>query len=223
MKKNIIRFFIYSAGMILMGLGTVLSIKSNLGITAPALPAYALTYAFPVSIGVTTVICYAIMIGIQLVFAPRSEYKKILIQIPASFLLSAVIDYGNVLLNISATGWGAKLLLLVLSLALMGVGVILSVNTRLVPSTPDGVVDVLSRRFQWKFSNVKNIFDAVNVLLGVIIMLIVRSWECFGLGTVASMLLVGRFVALFQGLFGARLTTWLFPDGDKEYTVEAKK
>lgn len=76
----------------------------------------------------------------------------------------------------------------------------MNLNARLVPNPGDGIVQAIADRWNWKPGNVKNIFDISCTALTCIISLGAED-RLVGIGTVAAMIGVGRFIWLYNRLF----------------------
>ena len=95
---------------------------------------------------------------------------------------------------------------LALAIVLTGVGVALTVNMRLVPNPGDGIVQALSDRTGWELGLCKNLTDGACFLLAVsMCMLTIRRVIGIGIGTVLSMVVVGRVLAVVNRLLKERM------------------
>ena len=91
---------------------------------------------------------------------------------------------------------------LAVGLALSGLGVQLVVSSDLMLPAPDELSHTISQVYSKKLSNVKIISDAIYVAIAVAVDLIFsRRVFTVGVGTLLSVLLVGRFVGWFGKLF----------------------
>lgn len=80
-----------------------------------------------------------------------------------------------------------------------GLGVVLSVNMRLVPNPGDGIVQAISDQTGKSLGLTKNLFDVGCILCSVAIGLIFAGRLVgIGIGTLLAVLGVGRAVALFN-------------------------
>jgi uncharacterized membrane protein YczE len=84
-----------------------------------------------------------------------------------------------------------------LAIVLIGTGMVLALNVRLIPNPADGIIQTLSDFTGKKLGTVKNIADAICVTITLITgYLCTGKIVCVGVGTVMAMILVGRVVAL---------------------------
>lgn len=201
MKKTT-RAFWYLAGLALLALGSALSVRSELGVTATASIGYVLAAASGLSLGLITMLNFMFFIAVQLLFTCKSRLR-ILMQLPFSVFFSAVLDFCLDMLRFEANSLIAKFALLVLGVLLTAAGVFLTVSPGIVPTAPDGFVETLAGRFGWRFGVVKNIFDLVSVTLAAGVgLLCVGSPKGIGIGTLFSALLIGPLVGVLMKRFG---------------------
>lgn len=89
----------------------------------------------------------------------------------------------------------SRILFYILGMLLLALGITL--NTRLIPNPGDGIVQALSDCSGKKVSTVKNILDAICVMLTILIsMLFAGKLIGVGIGTVLAVVFVGRVVAV---------------------------
>lgn len=202
----ILRVAIYIFGLALLSLGIVLSKKSNLGIAPVSTIPLVGEKLLPLTFGQATMVFYLINIALQCILCPqRSGYVKILLQIPAAYVTSLIIDLYQQVIPLEGTTPGNQLLLLILSVPLIAFGMVLVVHMELMPNPPDGTVRIISLRTGKELGTVKNIYDICCVLVSTVLSLLVfRRLYGFGVATVVTALLVGRFVRVFS-----RTGNWL--------------
>ena len=98
-------------------------------------------------------------------------------------------------------------LVLLAGIVLTGIGAAMTVDMQLIPNSGDGIVNSIARRCGRELGFTKNIFDcgcvAVSLLIGVFFG---DPLLGIGLGTVISMVGVGRVVAAFNHLCGPTIT-----------------
>ena len=92
-------------------------------------------------------------------------------------------------------------MLLVLAIACTGIGVSLTVNMRLSPNAGDGIVQAIAQKAGWEQGFGKNVFDVCCVTFTCLLGLAAAGRVIgVGIGTLASMIGVGRAVALCNRL-----------------------
>ncbi len=205
MKANWTRFpqrvLQYAAGLVVMAMGVVLMKRVDLGISPiTAVPA-AISAITPFSLGNMTIFLHALCVVGQIIIVRRITLKSILtmlVGIPFGYIIDGLMllfDPGVLTLPL-------RIVLLVIGLALSGLGVMLVVGSDLMLPAPDELSHTISQVYRKKLSNVKIISDAIYVAIAVAVDLIFsRRIFTVGIGTVLSVLLVGRFVGWFGTLF----------------------
>ena len=205
MKVNWVRFPLrvvqYAAGLVVMAMGVVLMKRVDLGISPiTAVPA-AISAITPFSLGNMTIFLHALCVVGQLIIVRRVTLKSILtmlVGVPFGYIIDGLM----LLFDPGALTLPLRIVLLVVGLALSGLGVQLVVGSDLMLPAPDELSHTISQVYGKKLSNVKIISDAIYVAIAVAVDLIFsRRIFTVGIGTVLSVLLVGRFVGWFGKLF----------------------
>lgn len=187
--------------MIILSLGIVLNTKSSFGVSPIISIAYSLSVIHNWNFGNTSFIMYCVLAAIEYTFKGKNFRLYDLLQIPLSVLVTRFFNlFGAVLPDVSTLG--ARIACLVFGIILTGVGAAMTVNTRLVPNPGDGIVQAIADRLGKRMGNVKNVFDIFCVALTCMIGLISTGHLVgIGIGTVAAMIGVGRFIYLYNSLF----------------------
>ena len=86
------RYGMFIAGVIFSALGISLITKAGLGTSPITSLAFVLTFIFPHSLGVFTMMVNSVMFIIQVVLLGKSFQKIQLLQLPAALLFSVCID-----------------------------------------------------------------------------------------------------------------------------------
>ncbi len=207
----------YFGGLVVMALGVVFMKRADLGISPiTALPA-AVSAITPFSLGNMTILLHALCVVGQILIVRRVTLKSLLtmlVGVPFGYIIDGLM----LLFDPGPLGLAPRIALLAVGLALSGLGVQLVVSSDLMLPAPDELSHTVSQVYNKKLSNVKIISDAVYVSLAVAIDLIFsRRVFTVGIGTVLSVLLVGRFVGWFGELF-PKLTMppfWAAPKADQ--------
>ena len=190
----------YAGGLVVMAMGVVLMKRVNLGISPiTAVPA-AVSAITPFSLGNMTIFLHALCVVGQILVVKRVTLKSLLtmlVGVPFGYIIDALMW----LFDPGPMGWALRIVLLIVGLALSGLGVLLVVGSDLMLPAPDELSHTISQVYRKKLSNVKIISDAIYVAIAVAVDLIF-SHRVFtvGIGTVLSVLLVGRFVGWFGKL-----------------------
>ena len=195
----------YFAGLVVMAMGVVLMKCVDLGISPiTAVPA-AVSAITPFSLGNMTIFLHALCVVGQILIVRRVTLKSILtmlVGVPFGYIIDGLM----LLFDPSAMGWPLRIALLIVGLALSGLGVRIVVSSDLMLPAPDELSHTIIQVYDKKLANVKIISDAIYVAIAVAVDLIFsRRIFTVGVGTVLSVLLVGRFVGWFGKLL-PRLT-----------------
>ncbi len=191
----------YVGGLVVMAMGVVLMKRVDLGISPiTAVPA-AVSAITPLTLGNATILLHALCVVGQILIVRRVTLKSILtmlVGVPFGYIIDGLM----LLFNPGALSTPLRVVLLIVGLALSGLGVLLVVGSDLMLPAPDELSHTISQVYRRKLSNVKIISDAIYVAVAVAVDLIF-SGRVFtvGVGTVLSVLLVGRFVGWFGKLF----------------------
>ena len=187
----------YFAGLVVMAMGVVVMKRVDLGISPiTAVPA-AVAAITPFTLGNMTTLLHAVCVIGQIIIVRRVTLKSILtmlVGVPFGYIIDGLM----LLFDPGALGWALRIVLLLIGLALSGLGVLLVVGSDLMLPAPDELSHTISQVYNKKLSNVKIISDAIYVAIALAVDLIFsRRVFTVGIGTVLSVLLVGRFVGWF--------------------------
>ena len=192
----------YLAGLVVMGLGVVLIKRAELGI-APitSIPASVSNILPRFTLGNTTIFLHVLCVIGQIILLRRVTLKSLLtllVGIPFGYIIDGLM----LLIDPGTPGLAARIVLLVLGLPISGLGVMLIVGADLMLPAPDGLTHVISQVYDKKLGNVKIVSDCVYIAISVALDLIFTGRiYAVGVGTVMSMLFVGRFVNWFARWF----------------------
>ncbi len=195
-SKNIRRAIQAFCGLTFVAFGVALSAKAGLGTTPISSIPYTLSCISQLSLGTYTFIANMTFLLLQILILKR-EYKVYqLIQIPAIFVFSVLIDIWMKLL----VGIGNFNYLMMLCLCLAGCffvafGVYIQVKAKAVMLPGDGLVKVISSKLIKEFGKIKILFDSSLVGISIIISLIVKH-RLLGVreGTIIAAFLVGSII-----------------------------
>ena len=96
--------------------------------------------------------------------------------------------------------------MLIVALILTGIGAAMSLDMRIVPNPGDGIVQAIADCIHKSVGFTKNCFDVCNVTITITISLIC-SGKLYGIGvgTILSVIGVGRVIAFFNHLAKQKL------------------
>ena len=196
------RTLLYLIGVVVLACGITLNTKTNLGVSPIISVAYCASEISGVSLGVATFIWYMLMIGAQALLLGREFKVWQLLQVVASFLTSWFIGIFNEILPM-AESMPMRILLLIGAIVITSCGIILTVGMDLVPNPADGFASVLAKKLKKNLGFGKNLFDLSSILISIVLGLTLAGHLVgIGLGTVMTMILTGRVVAVINHFTG---------------------
>lgn len=229
MKKNtILRVICYAAGLLILALGIILNTKSGLGVSPIISVAYSIATIGEFNFGNITFLLYSVFVVVEIILhffrnrrysceadgaiapAAHRDLKLVLVmdllQLPLSLVFTRFMNLFSAMLP-APRNIASKLLVLAAGIILTGIGAAMSLNMRIIPNPGDGIVQAISDCIGKPVGFTKNCFDLFNICLTISISLIfAHRLIGIGLGTVVSVLGVGRVIALFNHLFMKKMT-----------------
>lgn len=200
-KQMAFRLLIYAAGLIILACGITMNTKTGMGVSPIISVPYSISEIWGLNFGNMTFIVYTIFVIIQAVLMRRITLDLIL-QLPLSLVFTRFLNLFDMILPESGSYIWEKLLMLAVAISLTGIGIIMSVRTDFVPNPGDGIVNEIAVVIKKSMGFTKNCFDLLNLCISCSVgMIFVGHLIGIGLGTVLTMLLTGRAVALFSFIF----------------------
>lgn len=203
------RYVKYILGLMTMAVGVVLMKKAALGITPITSLPLALNEVLPVlSLGNWTILFHILCILAIIVITRKVEIKTLLM-FPVGICFGYFIDLLLWLIPYETSSLALRIILLVLGIPVSGLGVALINDADLMLPSPDGMIRTIASHYHKKYPVVKIIGDCTWVLCAAIIELsVLHRLAAVHVGTIASALLVGRTIKIWNQL--------LFSGGEKE-------
>lgn len=201
--NNLRRFILYVLGMIILALGLSLSTKLKLGVSALMTLPFMISSSYNLNFGDITLIYYIGIILVEiLIHIKNKKYQMIvndMLQFVLSIFFTRVLNiFGNVLPNFNNEIY-MRILIYFVSILLVGIGASIVIDTKLVPNPADGLVATLSETLKKNMGNMKNICDITVVIITILISLIINKKILgIGIGTILSMLFIGRVIYFFN-------------------------
>lgn len=207
-QKNILaRWFFYLFGMLVLALGLILNIKAGLGSSAIMSVAYTISEGAGLNLGDMTFVIYCLFIAAQMLINGKNRSWLDLLQLPLSLVFTRFMNLFKAAIPYEHGYLSTDLLVLLAGIVLTGIGAAMTVDMQLIPNPGDGIVNSIARRCGRKLGFTKNIFDcgcvAVSLLVGAFFG---NPLLGIGLGTIISMIGVGRVVAIFNHLCKPAMT-----------------
>lgn len=200
--RALFRGLYYGAGMLILALGLVLNTKSGLGVSAIISVPYSISLIWNLNFGNMTLVIYVLFVIVQFILRGRSSKATDLLQIPLAIVFTRVLNIFGAWLPLHFELFWQNFLLLLLAVTLTGIGAAMTVDMRLVPNPGDGIVQALSDKSGLELGLTKNIFDVFNIAITLTISFVFAGHLMgVGIGTVVSVIGVGRVIAAFNYLF----------------------
>lgn len=192
------RMGIYLLGTAALAFGLTLSTKAELGVAPVITLPYTLCRILPLDFAAATAVVYFLFVIFQLILKKNGSKGRILLQFPFSIAFSALLRLFSNCLPTPNTML-LRAFLLVVSLFATAGGIFLMVGANLIASPADALAYAISGVIRKNPGTGKNILDASCVCLSLLLSLAAgRGITGVGLGTVVSMVCVGRLLALFN-------------------------
>ena len=204
MKMHIFlrRLILYVVGLMFIAFGVAWSIRSGLGISPVTSLPYVLSLVSGLDLAVAVVLVYLAFVGIQFLLEPKAFRVYHLLEVVVAVLFGAFTDISKWMINqipLPELNYTGRLLLLAVSMVLIAIGVVLYVNTHLIPMAMEGMQKAFAHRFHKEFGHIKILVDTGVVLLAAALSL-VCTHTLVGIreGTVISAIVIGKIVHLIQ-------------------------
>lgn len=211
MKKYILRFAIYLIGLFLTAFGTVITTFSNLGVACVTCLAKTIADLSNITLGTSLSLLYIIFVFIQLLILKKEFTILNFLQTLSGIVFGFFTDIILFFININPSNLAMELTTLILGLFIIAIGVSFTISTNLVPSSPDGLVQIISLKTHKKFGNIKTIFDLTLVILSLSLSLtFMKSLGSFNVATIISALFLGKFINVVNNLFKNRIEKLIY-------------
>lgn len=197
MRERVWRGIFYAFGMVVLALGITLNTKTGLGVSPIISVPTSVANLQGWNLGNMTLILYSLLVVLQKLLLGRQFPLRSWLQLPVTVLFSRFINLFNDRIPVIENDLPAQLGLLAIAILLIGVGMVFSLYMDLIPNPGDGIVYALCQRFCWDLGLAKNVVDlsCVAISCGYTLLASGRV-QYIGIGTLLTMLLVGRVVAL---------------------------
>lgn len=207
----VVRWLLYIGGLVVLALGISLNTRTCLGVSPIISVSYSIADIFSLNFGNVTFVLYAVFVLIEVIIHyVRREIGRIpkdIAQVILSLVFTRFLNLFNAVIPVmgeqpdgSALNLMAvRILFLLLAVVLTGIGAALSLNMRLIPNPGDGIVQTISDCSGKGTGFVKNCVDIACVVFSAIIgFALKRQLVGIGIGTIISMIGVGRVIAVFN-------------------------
>lgn len=221
MKKiNYRELLVYIVGTIILSFGLCFNTKLSLGTSALMALPVAISNIYKLELGTVTFIYQASFIVIEVIIhIIMKKYKSIIgdiLQIITNLVFSVLLNIFNGILpdfSLLDNVFGSvfvRILLLLVSIIIVGVGAALTLKTKYPPNPPDGIVKTGAEFTKKDMGLVKNFIDIFFVIVTVIFSYMVsKKIIGIGIGTIIAMLGVGRVIYYFNKSFGKKVDNFI--------------
>ncbi|MGL5378355.1 YczE/YyaS/YitT family protein [Clostridium sp.] len=194
--KKCNKYIIYLLGIFFLSLGSVLAIKSNLGVSSVSALALNLSLITSFNIGTLSTCVFTVYVILQIIIL-KKDFKLIqLTQILVAILFGRLVDILNVSINFNIENIWARIILLIVALFITSFGILCTITVNIIPMPPEGLIKVISSKTGIEFGKIKVYFDCTVVGIALIVTLISGiGLGGIGLGTFLSMILVGKILS----------------------------
>lgn len=212
-KSIIMRAVIYLTGLFIMSLGITISVRSNLGVTPVSSIPYVFSQISGIRLGVCTTGIYLIFILTQFLILRKDFKPWSLLQVIGSFLFGIFITGAEWIAALlpHCGNYGMQLLYLLVSMPLLGLGIMLYMSAEILPLPAEGVMGAVSQKSGKPLSTCKILFDCTMVIIAVAVSFALTG-RLMGIreGTLISAVGVGKCIQLFSALWKQKVVTVLF-------------
>ncbi len=226
-RKLPLRIVLYLLAQVINATGVVLTIKAGLGVAlGSGIPVVINTINPNITIGTVSTIFFAVLVLLQIIIL-RKEFKPIdLLQFFLALLYGRLVDLMMSLLGwITVTSYPMRLLVLILSIVLQGIGIALYVTTRLIVMPPEGFclsLGHLSEKIDLGKGRI--ILDTALLVITLALSLIfLKKIVAIREGSVILWLLTGHSINLFRKLIGRPLEKYLYGEHQDEAPAQPQE
>ncbi len=197
-RQKAFRVLYYLFGMVVLSMGITLNTKTALGVSPLVAIAYAISQVGGLNFGNMTFVIYAAFVAVQFLLRRRNARWKDALQLLVALLFSQLLNVCDVVLAYEPSTMPGKLVLLVGAVVLTGIGAAITLSMELIPNPGDGLTSAVADTFHISTGLAKNICDATNVVITLVIGLVWGGRIIgIGLGTLVTVLLCGRVIAMY--------------------------
>ena len=205
-KKMAWRNGIYLVGMTVLALGITLNTLSGLGTSAIISMPYTVSRGASYSFANLTLLLYCVFVAAEFVIKGKQRSRLDLLQIPLSIVFTRFMALFQLIITYQNGFMPTDLLVLVIGILLTGIGAATTVDMMLIPNPGDGIVNSISMRTGKELGLCKNCFDLGSVTCSALIgFAFGKPLLGIGLGTLLSMLGVGRVMAIWNRMVKQKL------------------
>ena len=205
-KQTVYRVVFYLLGMLLLALGITLNTKAGLGASAIVSVPYTISQGTGLDFANLTLVTYCALVVAQFFIKGKNRQWIDALQIVVSIVFTRFLSVFSRAIPYQSGSLLPDLVMLALGILFTGVGAAMTVDMKLIPNPGDGIVSSIAGRTGKELGLCKNGVDAVCVVCSLALGLWMGNlWMGVGLGTVLSMVGVGRVIYAFNRFAKAQL------------------
>lgn len=192
---------LYVLGVGILAFGVVLNIKTNYGVSPVNAVPYSISKISGLELGNTTILCYLGYIVVEIFIMIRNKDLKynVLLQLPFGIMFGKFTTLFNSFLSFQLTNHVQRLLVLFLAVFFTALGVVITINMKIVPIPPDGLTYEISKLIKKDLGTAKILFDIFSVIVTLIVsMVFAGKLIGIGIGTLFCALFIGKTVKVLN-------------------------
>ncbi len=190
-------------GLAISGIGVALSTRPDLGTSPISSLPYTMTFVYPLSFGMWTVLVNALFVFAQVFVLGKSFKLHQLSQLFAAAVFGFFIDVGMwASAFFMPHNYALRLVEQIAGCAILAAGISFELIADVTYMPGEGLIKAIASRWKMNFGKLKVCFDASLVVLSVALSLAVCG-QIHGIreGTFVAVLLVGTFIRHYQKPF----------------------
>ena len=201
-KEKVKRYVLFIISLWFSALGVAFAKCGDLGVSPLSSVPNVLSLRFTaLTIGGWTFVWNTLLVVCQIALLRKNFQKIQLLQIPLSFLFGWFTDVAMLLaVKIPVNSYAMQLVMVVAGVAVLAFGITLGVIANVVLNAGEGIVKALADVSGKEFGFVKMRFDAVCVILSLVISLVTFGGKIVGVreGTLIAAFLNGTMVKWYS-------------------------
>ncbi len=200
-KENLFRLTFYLLGMISLAMGITLNTKAGLGTSAIISVPYTISLETGWNFANLTLATYCVLVLAQFFIKGKKRTAWDLLQVVVSIIFTRFMDLFQNMISYQSGRLPLDIIILLFGILLTGIGAAMTVNMHLIPNPADGLVGSIADRTGKEMGLCKNLLDIASVTCSLLLGLFFGNpFLGVGLGTIISMIGVGRVIAIFNKL-----------------------
>lgn len=195
--KFINRLLMYAFGLLLLAIGSNLSIATNLGVSPINSIPYVISVITEIPLGIVVPIVHSSIVIIQAIILKKDFKIYYLLEVVFVMIFGSFIGLtGFITTFIIPQSIFAKIFLMIISLFFIALGVSFYVSTNILNMPIEAVAIALNEKYpNVHFHNFKMYIDCTFVAISIILSLVFNGHLIgIGIGTVVSAICVGKII-----------------------------